>query len=91
MDPKSIKNGALGGHGAAKGRLCPPLCSIWRVPKIGRFLKAPWVAKKSMDVSLGAARGGKKRPGGRARDTSLAKWLLGLASRARQGLIKINQ
>ena len=28
IDPKSIKNGALGGPGAAKGRLCPPLWSI---------------------------------------------------------------
>ena len=32
-------------------------------PKIGRFLKGRWGAKKSMDVSLGAARGAKKTHG----------------------------
>ena len=66
MDPKSIKNGALGGPRAAKGRLCHPPWSILRGPKNGRFLKGPWGAKKSMDVSPGAAKGRKKRPGGRA-------------------------
>ncbi len=60
-------------------------------PKMGRFLKCPWGAKKSMDVSPGAGRGRKKAPGRSAGESSLAKWLLGLASRARQGLIKINQ
>ncbi len=40
MTPESIPNGAIGGPGAAKGRLCHPPWSIWRVPKIGRFVKA---------------------------------------------------
>lgn len=38
MDPKSIQNGAIGALGATKGRLCHPLGSILRVPKMGRFL-----------------------------------------------------
>ena len=55
-----------------------------------RFLKGPWGAKESIDVSPGAAKGRKKRHEGRAgarqalgKTSSLAKWLLGLASRAR--------
>ena len=67
MDPKSLPNGAIGGPGAAKGRLCPPPWSILRVPKIGRFLNAPWVAKKSMDVRLGRLGGAKWRHDGSAR------------------------
>ncbi len=59
MTPKSIPNGAIGGHGAANGRLCHPPWSILRGPKIDRFSKPPRVAKKSMDVRLGAVRGAK--------------------------------
>ena len=43
---------------------------LWRASNpesiVGRFLKGPWGAKNSMDVSLGAAWGRKKRHGGRA-------------------------
>ena len=66
MTPKSMPNGAIGGHGAANGRLCHPPWSILRGPKIDRFSKPPRVAKKSMDVRLGAARGVKIPPGGSA-------------------------
>ena len=54
---KIIPNGAIAGHGAANGRLCHPPWSILRGPKIDRFSKPPRVAKKSMDVRLGAVRG----------------------------------
>ena len=79
---RRIQNGAIGGHGAANGRLCHPPWSILRGPKIDRFSKPPRVAKKSMDVRLGAVRGVKFFPGG----SSAARQRLGGGVRFEKGV-----
>ena len=65
MEPESMKMEPLAPLGRPTGDFAPP-GSILRGPKNGSIFEGSLVRKKSMDVSLGAAKGRKKRPGGRA-------------------------